>query len=59
MLAINAASLSTQLSGLPFSGPIAGVRIALIDGQWVAFPQYSELRARRLRHGRRRPRVVG
>ena len=41
-LAINAASISTQLSGLPFSGPVAGVRIALIDGQWVAFPRYSE-----------------
>ncbi|MFP5360156.1 MAG: polyribonucleotide nucleotidyltransferase, partial [Actinomycetes bacterium] len=41
-LAINAASASTQLSGLPFSGPIAGVRIALIDGQWVAFPKYSQ-----------------
>ncbi|PFG35937.1 polyribonucleotide nucleotidyltransferase [Flavimobilis soli] len=42
VLAINAASASTQLSGLPFSGPVAGVRIALIDGQWVAFPRYSE-----------------
>ncbi|WP_028047005.1 polyribonucleotide nucleotidyltransferase [Cellulomonas sp. URHE0023] len=41
-LAINAASISTQLSGLPFSGPVAGVRIALIDNQWVAFPRYSE-----------------
>jgi polyribonucleotide nucleotidyltransferase len=42
-LAINAASASTQLSGLPFTGPIAGVRIALIDGQWVAFPKYSQM----------------
>ena len=42
-LAINAASMSTQLSGLPFSGPIGGVRIALIDGQWIAFPQYEDL----------------
>ncbi|MFC4945513.1 polyribonucleotide nucleotidyltransferase [Pseudonocardia sp. GCM10023141] len=42
-LAINAASLSTQLSGLPFSGPIGAVRIALIDGQWIAFPQYEDL----------------
>ncbi|MBC7551690.1 MAG: polyribonucleotide nucleotidyltransferase, partial [Cellulomonas sp.] len=41
-LAINAASLSTQLSGLPFTGPIAGVRIALVDGQWVAFPKYTQ-----------------
>ncbi|HLR58225.1 MAG TPA: polyribonucleotide nucleotidyltransferase [Beutenbergiaceae bacterium] len=43
VLAINAASLSTQISGLPFSGPVGAVRIALIDGQWVAFPRYSEL----------------
>jgi polyribonucleotide nucleotidyltransferase len=43
VLAINAASMSTQLAGLPFSGPIGGVRVALIDGQWVAFPTYSQL----------------
>jgi polyribonucleotide nucleotidyltransferase len=43
VVAINAASLSTQLAGLPFSGPIGGVRVALIKGQWVAFPTYSQL----------------
>ncbi|MEV5413649.1 polyribonucleotide nucleotidyltransferase [Thermopolyspora sp. NPDC052614] len=43
VVAINAASMSTQLAGLPFSGPIGGVRVALINGQWVAFPTYSEL----------------
>jgi len=43
VLAINAASLSTQVSGLPFTGPVGGVRVALIDGQWVAFPTYSQL----------------
>jgi polyribonucleotide nucleotidyltransferase len=43
VLAINAASLSTQLSGLPFSGPIGGVRVALIDNDWVAFPTHSQL----------------
>src|SRR6201999_2794032 len=41
--AINAASASTQLSGLPFSGPIGATRVALIDGQWVGFPLHSEL----------------
>lgn len=41
--AINAASASTTLSGAPFSGPIGGVRVALIDGQWVCFPKYSQL----------------
>lgn len=43
VLAINAASMSTQLSGLPFSGPVGGVRVALIEGQWVAFPSHSQL----------------
>jgi polyribonucleotide nucleotidyltransferase len=42
-VAINAASLSTQLAGLPFSGPIGGVRVALIDGRWVAFPTHTQL----------------
>ncbi|MBA3310034.1 MAG: polyribonucleotide nucleotidyltransferase [Nocardioidaceae bacterium] len=43
VLAINAASLSTQLSGLPFNGPVGGVRVALIDGDWVAFPTHTQL----------------
>jgi polyribonucleotide nucleotidyltransferase len=44
VVAINAASASTQLSGLPVSGPVGGVRMALVvdeahpEGQWVAFP---------------------
>jgi polyribonucleotide nucleotidyltransferase len=43
VLAINAASMSTQLSGLPFSGPVGGTRVALINGQWVGFPTQAEL----------------
>ena len=43
VVAINAASASTQLSGLPFTGPIGGVRVALIGGQWVAFPTHEQL----------------
>ncbi|MFQ6483653.1 polyribonucleotide nucleotidyltransferase [Brachybacterium epidermidis] len=47
VIGINGASASTQISGLPFSGPIGGVRIALMPtaegGQWVAFPTYSQL----------------
>ncbi|AXG13696.1 polyribonucleotide nucleotidyltransferase [Intrasporangium calvum] len=43
VLAINAASASTQISGLPFSGPVGGVRVSLIDGQWVAFPNFSDI----------------
>ena len=43
VLAINAASASTQIAGLPFSGPVGGVRVALINGQWVAFPTVEQL----------------
>lgn len=43
VLAINAASASTQISGIPFSGPVGGVRVALMDGQWVAFPTVEQL----------------
>jgi len=43
VLAINAASASTQISGLPFNGPVGGTRVALIDGQWVGFPTQGEL----------------
>lgn len=43
VLAINAASASTQISGLPFSGPVGGVRMSLIEGQWVAFPNFSDV----------------
>ncbi|BDR55215.1 polyribonucleotide nucleotidyltransferase [Bombiscardovia apis] len=42
VLALNAASASTMISGLPFEGPVSGLRLALIDGQWVAFPRWSE-----------------
>ncbi len=43
VIAINAAGLSTLLAGLPFTGPVAGTRIALIDDQWVAFPTDEQL----------------
>ena len=48
VVAINGASASTQLSGLPVSGPVGGVRMALIaddkhpEGQWVAFPNSEQ-----------------
>nr|WP_029362762.1 polyribonucleotide nucleotidyltransferase [Brachybacterium squillarum] len=47
VVGINGASASTQISGLPFSGPIGAVRIALMPtvqgGQWVAFPTFTQL----------------
>jgi polyribonucleotide nucleotidyltransferase len=43
VLAINAASASTQISGLPFNGPIGATRVSLVDGQWVAFPNFADI----------------
>jgi polyribonucleotide nucleotidyltransferase len=47
VVAINAASASTQIAGLPFSGPIGATRVALISDdqgdQWVAFPTHEQL----------------
>ncbi|MDO5075744.1 polyribonucleotide nucleotidyltransferase [Corynebacterium sp.] len=48
VVAINAASAATQLSGLPVSGPVGGVRMALLanekhpKGKWVAFPTHEQ-----------------
>ena len=43
VVAINAASLSTTLAGLPFTGPVGGVRVALLGDQWVGFPDVDQL----------------
>ncbi len=43
VVAINAASLSTQLAGLPFTGPVGGVRVALLGDRWIGFPDVDQL----------------
>ncbi|MFT4295368.1 MAG: polyribonucleotide nucleotidyltransferase [Micropruina sp.] len=43
VLAINAGSASTTLAGLPFTGPVGGIRVALIGDTWVGFPTNSQL----------------
>ncbi|MGX6602637.1 polyribonucleotide nucleotidyltransferase [Micromonosporaceae bacterium Da 78-11] len=43
VVAMNGASMSTKLSGLPFSGPVGSTRVAHIEGQWVNFPTLEEL----------------
>ncbi|MBW3621370.1 MAG: polyribonucleotide nucleotidyltransferase, partial [Actinobacteria bacterium] len=44
VIAMNGSSLSTMLAGVPFDGPVAAVRYAMMrDGSWVAFPTFEEL----------------
>lgn len=43
MIAMIAMSTAFMLSGAPFDGPVAGVRVAMIDGKYKAFPTADEL----------------
>ena len=38
-----AASLAVEISDIPFQGPLAGVRVGRIDGEWVMNPLVSEI----------------
>ncbi|MCA9081487.1 MAG: polyribonucleotide nucleotidyltransferase, partial [Planctomycetaceae bacterium] len=41
--AINGASAALSIAPLPFQGPIAGVRVGMIDGEFVLFPTCEQL----------------
>jgi polyribonucleotide nucleotidyltransferase len=43
VLAICGASTALQISDIPFQGPIAGVRVGKVQGQWVCNPTGSQL----------------
>src|SRR5262245_55515373 len=45
VLAMVGSSAAVALSGIPFSGPIGAVRVALVEGQFVANPTYKQLAA--------------
>ena len=45
VLALNGASAALTVSAIPFQGPIAAVRLALKDGEWIPFPTFEELEA--------------
>src|SRR5918999_4339080 len=44
VLAINGASMATMLAGIPFDGPVAGLRLGMLaDGSWIPFPTFQQL----------------
>jgi len=46
VLAINGASAATMLAGIPFEGPVAGVRLGMDrEGAWHPFPTFEWLEA--------------
>ncbi|MXI86192.1 polyribonucleotide nucleotidyltransferase [Sphaerochaeta halotolerans] len=43
IIAMNAASAAVTISDIPFGGPIAAVRISLLDGNYIVNPTFSEI----------------
>jgi len=43
VLGISAASTAILLSGIPWDGPVAGVRVGRVDGQFIANPTHDEI----------------
>lgn len=43
VVAMLATSIAMEISDIPFSGPLAGVRVARLNGQWIMNPRQSEL----------------
>ena len=43
IVAMFAASLALEISDIPFGGPLAGVRVGRIDGEWVMNPLQTEV----------------
>jgi polyribonucleotide nucleotidyltransferase len=48
VLAINAAGAALTISDVPFSGPVAGVRVGFIDDELVLFPSNEDLKVSKL-----------
>lgn len=48
IIAINAASAAVVISDIPFAGPIAAVRIGLVDGSYVINPTFAQIEASKL-----------
>ncbi|MDX9915145.1 MAG: polyribonucleotide nucleotidyltransferase [Sphaerochaeta sp.] len=45
IIAINAASAAVVISDIPFAGPIAAVRVGLVDGTYIINPTFSQIEA--------------
>ena len=43
VLALTGASAATCISDIPFDGPIAGIRVGRVAGEWIANPTTSQL----------------
>ncbi len=42
MLAVNACSMALAISNVPFDGPVAGVRVGKVDGNYIVNPTHEQ-----------------
>src|ERR1041385_6692888 len=45
VLALTGASAALHISEIPWDGPIAGIRVARVDGEFVAYPTFEQTEA--------------
>jgi polyribonucleotide nucleotidyltransferase len=45
VMALTAASAALHVSDIPWSGPIAGIRVARVDGEFVPYPTFEQTEA--------------
>lgn len=43
VLGLNGASMALMLAGTPFNGPVSGVRVGRVDGEWIINPTFQDL----------------
>ena len=43
VLGVTAASVALSISRVPWNGPVAGVRVGRIDGEWILNPTFDQL----------------
>ena len=48
VIGIVAASAAVSISDIPFNGPIAGVRVCLVDGSYIVNPTHEQLKKSKL-----------
>lgn len=48
VLALTGASAALHISDIPWNGPVVGIRVGRIDGDFVAYPTYEQLQSSEL-----------
>lgn len=43
VLAVTGASAALHISDIPWEGPVAGIRVARIDGEFIAYPTFAQM----------------